>query len=281
MRQARPKELFGGRSCPSSMAPHTHANIAHKRMIKVRRRTVIGWTLVLIGLMALPAEAVEYRLQVTNLDYRVFASYQENPPFAWSEQAPMSRLETLLDQRKFPTNAVIPGREVQLLDDMGYGGTIPARIAVLPATRDQAWTTIVWDGNPEDRVAFVVKTDMVAWQEVWSVAASAGGNLRRLSMGGPSLFGRQSRQVPEVSQDFLAHAAASRSFISWVQQHATPIDGMWVVVGRGNNVFYSPDRVYVLIQTAPEPRTYKLVIGWRDHSDRGNGRRFFPLFENF
>jgi hypothetical protein len=37
-----------------------------------------------------------------------------------------------------------------------------------------------------------------------------------------------------------------------VKEHATPIDGMWVVVGRGDNTFYSPDRVYVLIQMAPE-----------------------------
>jgi hypothetical protein len=250
-------------------------------MSEVKRRTLVGWTLVSIGLMALPACALEYRLQIANLDYRIFASYQEHPPFTWREQVPMSHLETLLDQRKFPTNAVIPGREVRLLEDPGYGGTIPARIAVLPATRDQAWTTVVWDGNPGDRVAFVVKTDMVAWQEVWSVAASAGGGLRRLSMSGPSLFGRQSRQVPEVSQDFLAHAAARGTFVSWVQQHATPIDGMWVAVGRGDNTFSSPDRVYALIQMAPEPRTYKLVIGWRDRNGRWPGRRFLPFFEGF
>jgi hypothetical protein len=48
-------------------------------MSEVKRRTLVGWTLVLIGLMALPACALEYRLQVTNLDYRIFASYQEHP----------------------------------------------------------------------------------------------------------------------------------------------------------------------------------------------------------
>lgn len=97
-------------------------------------------------------------------------------------------------------------------------------------------------------------------------------------MGGPSFFGHQARQVPEVSQDFLANAAVRGTFATWVQQHATPIDGMWVVVGRGNNVFYAPDGVYVLIHTTPELRTYKLVIGWRDRNDRGTGRRIFEDF---
>lgn len=163
--------------CPPARAPHTRAYI---RMIGVKHRTLIGWTLVLLGLLARPAWAVEYRLQVTNVDYRIFASYQEESPLAWSEQAPMSRLETPLDRRKFPTNAVIPGREVRVLEDPRYSSTVPTRVSVLPATREQAWTTIVWDGNPGDRVAFVVKTDMVVWQQVWSVAASAGGGLQRL-----------------------------------------------------------------------------------------------------
>jgi hypothetical protein len=70
--------------------------------------------------------------------------------------------------------------------------------------------------------------------------------------------------VPEVSQDFLAHAAARGTFATWVKEHATPIDGMWVVVGRGDNTFYSPDRVYVLIQMAPESHDTPcgILFGW-------------------
>lgn len=41
------------------------------------------------------------------------------------------------------------------------------------------------------------------------------------------------------------------------------------MVGLGNDIFYRPDRVYMLIKLPPGPLTYKLVIGWRDHSDRG------------
>lgn len=144
---------------------------------------------------------MEYHLQVTNLDYLTFSAYEGR----------LEELEGRLDKQEFPTAAVLPGREVQLLEDPAYGGTIPTRLATLPATKDQAWTTLVWQGNPGDTVAFVVKSDMAAWQEVWWVAADTGSGLRQLSMGGPSLFGGQ-RAAPAVPNTFLANAIDRGTF---------------------------------------------------------------------
>jgi hypothetical protein len=121
-------------------------------------------SLLLIWLLVLPAWAAEYRLEVTDLDDMTYSGYQRH----------LGDLETRLDTQTFPTAAVIPGREVQVLEDPGYGGKPPAQLAVLPATKYQAWTTAVWDGNPGDTVAFVVKGDMAAWQEVWWIAADTG-----------------------------------------------------------------------------------------------------------
>jgi hypothetical protein len=237
----------------------------------VKRRTLVGWIFALIWLVALPAWAVEYRLQVTNLDYLNFSSYMEKATPWWRQNEPMERLETRLDDMKFPPAAVIPGREVQLLDDPAYGGKAPARVSLLPATGRQAWTTFVWDGNPGDTAAFVVRSDMAAWQEVWAVAANPGGTLRRLSIGGPSIFGHPWQEVPEVSQSFLANAVDRGTFTQWVARNAKAVDGMSIVVGQGHNTFYAPDRAYVLIKLPPEPRTFKVVIGWRDHDNRGSG----------
>lgn len=224
-----------------------------------------------LGLVVRPATATEYRLQVTNVDYLTFSRYLENSTPPWRGEERMERLEARLDRQEFPTAAVIPGREVRLLEAPDYGGKPPARLAVLPATRHQAWTTLVWEGKPGDAVAFLVKTDMVAWQEVWMVATNAEGVLRRLSIGGPALFGRQWQQVPEVSYDYIANAVDRGTFPAWVERHAKAIHGMSVVVARGRHVFYNPDRVYTLIKLPPEARTFKLVIGWRDRNDRGDG----------
>ena len=138
---------------------------------------IVGWILTSICLLALDAWAVEYRLQVTNLDYQTFLAHTERLTAAGRGEEPMRQLEAQLDTMAFPSGAVLPGREVQLLEDPGYGGKPPARLSVLPATQAQAWTTMVWEGDPADTMAFMVKTDMKAWPEVWAVAANPEGVL--------------------------------------------------------------------------------------------------------
>jgi hypothetical protein len=239
----------------------------HRRKIELTRRTLVGWIFAFIWLMALPAWAAEYRLQVTNIGFLNFSSYMGKATPWWAQNEPMGRLEA----QQFTPAAVIPGREVQLLEDSPYGGTMPARISLLPATRQQAWTTYVFDGRPGDTVPFVVRSDMAAWQEIWDVASNPGGTLRRLSMAGPGIFGHFWQEVPEVSQDFLANAVDRGTFPQYVAQRAKTVDGMSFVVGQGHDTFYDADRLYVLITLLPEPHTFKVVIGWRDHNNRGDG----------
>jgi hypothetical protein len=214
--------------------------------------------------LALPAGAVEYRLQVTNVDALTFSSHMGEATPWWAQNAPMGRLEARLDAQQLSPAAVLPGREVHLLEDPAYGGTAPTRVSHLPATGKQAWTTYVFDGTPGDTVAFVVRSDMAAWQEIWDVAANPGGTLRRLSMAGPGLFGRFWQEVPEVSQDFLAHAAARGTFPQYVARRAKAVEGLSLVVGEGHDPVYDPDRLYVLLTLPPEPHTFTVVVGWRD-----------------
>jgi hypothetical protein len=77
--------------------------------------------------------------------------------------------------------------------------------------------------------------------------------------------------VPDVPNTFLANAVDRGTFPQWLAQHAQPRDGMSLVVGRGSDIFYLPDRVYVVLKLPPEARTCRPVIGWRDHSNRGTG----------
>jgi hypothetical protein len=142
----------------------------------------------------------------------------------------MGRLEARLDAQQFSPAAVLPGREVQLLEDPSYGGTVPARVSRLPATGKQAWTTYVFDGKPGDAVAFVVRSDIAAWQE-----------------------------VPEVSQSFLANAVDRGTFPQYVAQRAKAVGGMSFVVGQGHDTVYDPDRLYVLLTLPPQPHTFQTV----------------------
>jgi hypothetical protein len=229
----------------------------------------MGWIMAAIWMLAMPAGAVEYRLQVVNLDYLTLSSYD-------SGNGDVSSLQIRLDNMEFPPSALVPGREVRILEDPVYGGKAPERLSVLPTTKEQAWTTLIWNGNAGDTYAFVVKSDMVAWQQVRFVAANPEGTLRQLAIGNPSLFGGLSYEVPEVSHDFLANAADQRLFPRWVQQNAKSLNGLSIVIGQGHSLFYNPDRVYIVLSTPPDPRTFKVVIGWRDHDDRGTDSNELP-----
>jgi hypothetical protein len=60
-------------------------------------------------------------------------------------------------------------------------------------------------------------------------------------------------------------------FTGWVAQHAKVLNGMSIVVGRGRSGVVSADRVYAMMTLPPEPRTFKLVIGW-EQPDRFRDR---------
>jgi hypothetical protein len=232
-------------------------------------RAICGWTIAALWLLCVPVGAVEYRLQVTNISDRNFNANFDRSNANPRGQETMQGLEARLDAMEFSTAAVLPGRELRLLENPGYGGSVPDRVSFLPATRDQSWTTVVWNGTPGEHVAFEVRSDMAAWQEVREIAANPNGVLRRLTLGGPGLFGGRQREVPTTNKEAVATAADRGTFASWLQERAISVGGMYFVVGRRNAVFHSGDRVYMLLTMPPEPHTFKVVIGWRDHDDRG------------
>ena len=227
----------------------------------MKSRTLVGGIFALLWLTTLPAWAVEYRLQVANIDEHVFSSYEGKGRSFWSQKEPMGRLEARLNQNQFPRADILPGHHVELVRDPAYGGIVPTKVARLPATRHQDWTTYVFDANPGDTVVFVVRPDIAAGEEAEDVASDVKCTFRRLSIGGPGFFGG-SREVPQVDQEFLANAADRGTFPQWVAQHAKSLDGMSFVVGQGENTQAYPDRVYLVLKLPAQPHTFQAVIGW-------------------
>src|SRR5919106_4436290 len=150
----------------------------------MKSRTLVGGIFALMWLTVLPAWAVEYRLQVANIDDETFASY-EGKARSWTDmKEPMGRLEARFDDNQFSRNAILPGHRVDLVQDPAYGGITPTKVSRLPATRHQDWSTYVFDANPGDTVVFVVRPDMYAWEQAEDVASDVKGTFRRLSIGG-------------------------------------------------------------------------------------------------
>jgi hypothetical protein len=112
---------------------------------------------------------------------------------------------------------------------------------------------------------------MRAWQAVEAVAANPEGVLRQLVIGCGGWFGRSRPEVREVADEYLATAVAQGTFTQWLAQNAQARNGMSVVVGRGRSVVEQPDRVYAVLTRPPEPHTFRVVLGWRDHRRGGGG----------
>jgi hypothetical protein len=62
----------------------------------LKYRTFVGGLFAFIWLTALPAWAVEYRLQVTNVDALTFSSYMGQATPWWRQNKSMGRLEARL-----------------------------------------------------------------------------------------------------------------------------------------------------------------------------------------
>jgi hypothetical protein len=78
-------------------------------------------------------------LQVVNLDALTVLAHVDNSGPAPHGETRKSHLEARLDNGGLSAAAALPGRQVQLLHDPGYGGKLPAWLQVMPSARDSAW----------------------------------------------------------------------------------------------------------------------------------------------
>jgi hypothetical protein len=104
-------------------------------------RLIAGGVLAFLWLLGLPTWAVEYRVQVVNLDALTLLAHINNSGPAPHGEARQSHLEARLDNGGFSAAAALPGRQGQRLHHPGYSGQPSAWLQVWPSARDTAWTT--------------------------------------------------------------------------------------------------------------------------------------------
>jgi len=113
----------------------------------MKPRVLAAGVLASLWLLGLPTWAVEYRLQVVNLNALTVLAHIDNTgrhPMVSPARAILKPGSTMADFRRRSA----PGATVQLLHDPGYGGTPPTWLQVLPNTRDSAWTRCSGTGIP-------------------------------------------------------------------------------------------------------------------------------------
>jgi hypothetical protein len=206
------------------------------------------------------AEAAEYRLQVVSLYEEAFAYYLEAGDRAVS---PLTRLESALDRQQIPKGTVLYDRWVQPAEASvarAFGATLVK--SELVADRESFLPEFRWQGEPGTRTVWVVKAQSFHFHELWRLGLKGTGPLRHVI---PYPAAVREQRLPAVGfpanlVDFLD--GRPDLWTKWLSRYLDLADGIVAVVGVEPNSIY-PDRVYLVIEQPAEPRTFKVVLGWR------------------
>jgi hypothetical protein len=214
-----------------------------------------------------PAQAVEYKLQVVNLWDTALAAYAKTDELRDGGSGPgLERLEAGLDASTVPSGVVLGDRTLRWAGETvahAYG-TVRVLADIVPGGQAQGrWDEVRWEGKPGER-------------SVWVVAASGNGRPQRLyrvvlkGEGPPRQFmpygpvgGSRSAAV-RYPLNFLWFNEERGGLWERYLAHSLDLgEGLGAVVGENPNVFF-PDHVYLIVQQAARPTTYKAVLLWRD-----------------
>lgn len=224
----------------------------------------VRWIALLLSVAfagVMPAWAAEYRLLVANLHDRSYFYY-----LGWNgAEQRLDRLEAALDSGSVPPGAFIPDRDVQPLPrPLAAAFRSDVVTPRVPAPNGGQWIEVRWEGAPGARTVWVISGSGTHFQEVTGVGLrTASGSLRHYFLYRASGSTRE-RLRALLFPLMLIHAAERDTgfWSRWLEPRVNLRDGLAVIVGENPNLSY-PDPVYVVIENAVEPTTYKLSLAWR------------------
>lgn len=234
-------------------------------------RPVLALLVVLLG-GALPAQAVEYRLQVANLYQSSFAHFLNGRIGRGEGELRMERLERSLDGAAVPSGVFLY-RPFQAARE-GLAASLratPVRAGVSPAEGKRLWDEAVWDGRPGERSVWVIAPSATHDQEVAHLALRGRDVLRYYVPYGVAATGPPGRAVTVPLQFLQAYEGRSALWDRYLSRAVSPEGGLAVVVGVNQNPSFA-DWVYIIVVHPAEPSTFKVVVGWdrRRSADASN-----------
>jgi hypothetical protein len=233
------------------------------------RRVLMGALLagILVSGSALPARAVEYRLEVVNLWETALYAYAAAAELHDGASGPgLERFQASLDDATMSRGVVLGDRTLRWASESvarAYGTT--RVLAEIHAGGDghPLWDEVRWDGKPGER-------------SVWMVLPSGRGRPERLYRavlkgdGPPRQFlayvptrGTRSAAVKYPLAFLWAYESRGTVWQRYVSGSIDLSQGIGAVVGENDNQSL-PDTVYLIIEQGAQPTTYKAMLLWRE-----------------
>jgi hypothetical protein len=225
------------------------------------RRVLMGALLagILVSGSALPARAVEYRLEVVNLWETALYAYAAAAELHDGASGPgLERFQASLDDATMSRGVVLGDRTLRWASESvarAYGTT--RVLAEIHAGGDghPLWDEVRWDGKPGER-------------SVWMVLPSGRGRPERLYRavlkgdGPPRQFlayvptrGTRSAAVKYPLAFLWAYESRGTVWQRYVSGSIDLSQGIGAVVGENDNQSL-PDTVYLIIEQGAQPTTY-------------------------
>lgn len=217
-----------------------------------------------VTVAAAPAGAIEYRLQVASVLEEALRANLDAKEFKDGAAGPgLDRLEATLDAASLPAGALLYDRHVRPASEplaRGFGGVpVAAQVREGGDTRAQ-WDEVRWEGRPGEVTVWVIRSSVVRPQEATRVALKGDGPMRQfLPYSVAATTGRL--DAVKVSLSYLNFTDGPR-LAQWTARAVNLRSGIAAVVGVNDNTT-RPDDVYLIVEHAHAPATYKAVLGWR------------------
>jgi hypothetical protein len=221
---------------------------------------------LLIGFGVLPADAVEYRLEVASLHDEGFTHFIDGPIGTGSGELVMARLERALDAGEVGSGARIGDRVLTRFRSRAAEsfGAVRVRGEINPAEGPRQWDEAVWEGKPGERSVWVIATTTTHHQEVRHVALKGGepGAALRYFIPYRVTLNPTPQSVVAFPLSFIRFYEDRPGL--WDRYLSKSIglgEGVAVLVGINETPAFA-DWVYLIVQHPPQAATFKVVLGW-------------------
>jgi hypothetical protein len=215
---------------------------------------------------ALPAQAVEYRLQVTSIFSSAYVSFLKARELKDGASGPgLDRLESSVDRGDLPRGAILFDRRVQpVRESLGraYGGARVVPRVTLGGEGSTIWDEISWEGTPGERSVWIVSPQILVEQELFNAALRGTGPMRNFQPYGLPRSGSRVTVVSFPLNFLWFHEERGGMWDRYLARGLDLTGGIGAVVGVNTNAMF-PDQVYIIVQHAEAPTTYKAVLVWR------------------
>jgi hypothetical protein len=215
---------------------------------------------------AAPAWAVEYRLEVASLWESALYPFAKTAELSDGASGPgLDRLEAGLDQGAVPHAVVLRDRTLRWASEgvaHAYG-TVRVLAEIKAAGDGNRWDEVRWEGKPGERsVWMVLPSGSGRPQQLYRVLLKGEGAMRQFMPYVPA-GGSRSAAVKYPLSFLWSYEERGLIWDRYVSRSIDLGEGLGAVVGENFNQSF-PDQVYLIVQHAAQPTTYKAVLLWRD-----------------